>query len=798
MFSQLRWRKALRDLWRNKARTLLVVLSLAIGIATLGIIINTRTVLSRNMDREYALSNAASTSIIVPNGFDEDLVETIRRMPGVAKADGVRQVNLRIQYGPNDFINLDLYAFSDFDDLRLNKIEPDQGVWPPPKNEILLERSTLDLSELDGIEVDGDLVVKMASGKQRVMKVAGLARDINKMPAPVEGRGYGYVTLDTLVWLEEPRAFNRLDFMVAGDPLDKAHIWAVASQVEDKIEKSGLTTEPPIVPDPGEYPLMQPFSALIIVMSGLGILSLFGGGFLVINIINSLLTQQRRQIGVMKAIGAQTGQIAGIYLAMIFILAALSLLISLPLAAWGGSQLTTSVASVFNLELLGPIVPIEMLFLEAGLGFAVPFLAAFYPILAGVQVSVQEAISDYGMGGNLGQGFVDRLVERIRGLSRPVMLSIRNTFRRKGRLALTLSALTLSGAVFISAYNIRASLFLTLDNIFAYQNYDVIFYFDEPYRIAKTERNIFNVPDVTRVESFQFTGDVYRVKGEGERKGNNYYLNALPPENTAFRPPLIAGRWLRLDDQAVVVINDALLRDEPDIGLGDTVLFEIENKEVSLQVVGIVEEAMALPSLYMNYGYFAPTLGNVGRANGAWVEATIPERSAEVIQALESQFDYTGMRVNRIAAISDAKRFMVEHFGLITGFLTFAAILLAVVGGLGLMGTMSINVIERVREIGIMRAIGASDGAIQRIFVIEGIIVGLISWALSLVAALLPTKVLGDAVGIAFLETPLEYTFSIGGMVVWLVIVVVVSILACLVPAENASKIRVNELLAYE
>ncbi|NIN36337.1 MAG: hypothetical protein GTO60_15095, partial [Gammaproteobacteria bacterium] len=68
MFSQLRWRKALRDLWENKARTLLTVLTLALGIATLGMIINTRAVLLTSMDREYAFSNVASASIIVPEG----------------------------------------------------------------------------------------------------------------------------------------------------------------------------------------------------------------------------------------------------------------------------------------------------------------------------------------------------------------------------------------------------------------------------------------------------------------------------------------------------------------------------------------------------------------------------------------------------------------------------------------------------------------------------------------------------------------------------------------------------------
>lgn len=798
MFSKIRWFKILRDVWNNKTRTLLVVLTLALGTATLGVIINTRAVLLDNMGREYDITNVASASIMVPEGFDDELVESIRRMPEVAEADGRRRVNLRIELSPNQFLNLDLYAISDFEDLQVNKLQPETGAWPPADHEILLERSTPGMVELAGVNVGDSLTIKSAGDKRREMKIAGLVQDFTRMPSRAEGRAYGYVTLETMAWLEEPETLNQLSFVVAENRLDETHIWQVAAQVEDKIEQSGRTTEPPVVPEPGEYPVLDAFIALVIMLGTLGSLSLFGGGFLMVNTINALLTQQKRQIGVMKAIGAQSGQIIKIYFNLVLVLSLLALLIGLPLAAWGGSLLSQGLAYAFNVDLLGSTVPLKMLWIEAVIGLIVPFLAAAYPIISGVRVTVREAIDDYGVAGAMSQqGFVNHLLERIRGLPRPVMISIRNTFRRKGRMVLTLIALTLSGAVFISAYNIRASLMLTLDGIFAYRNYDVIFFFEQPYRTAKTERTLNALPEVTRVESFHRTADAYRIKNV-EGKGNNYQVMALQPQNTAFRPPLIEGRWLQPGDRAVMVVNDALLRDEPDIRLGDIVLFEIENKEVSLQVAGIVEEARSQPTLYLNYDYFAHKLGNVGRTNAAWVEIARPEQSEEMIKAMEAQFERAGLRVNRIVSAADEKHFFEEHFGLITGFMTVAAILLAAVGGLGLMGTMSMNVIERVREIGVMRAIGASNGAIQRIFVIEGVVIGLVSWLLSLIAGLIPTKLLGDAVGIAFMETPLDYTFSLGGMLVWLAVVVGVSALSTLIPAESAAQIKVSELLAYE
>jgi putative ABC transport system permease protein len=126
------------------------------------------------------------------------------------------------------------------------------------------------------------------------------------------------------------------------------------------------------------------------------------------------------------------------------------------------------------------------------------------------------------------------------------------------------------------------------------------------------------------------------------------------------------------------------------------------------------------------------------------------------------------------------------------------AVLLAVVGGIGLMGTMSINVIERTREIGVMRAIGAADGAIMRIVVVEGVLVGVMSWLIGALIAIPLSLGLSTVVGNTFLRSPLSYTFSVSGAALWLIIVVIIAALASMLPAWNASRISVRDVLAYE
>ena len=122
----------------------------------------------------------------------------------------------------------------------------------------------------------------------------------------------------------------------------------------------------------------------------------------------------------------------------------------------------------------------------------------------------------------------------------------------------------------------------------------------------------------------------------------------------------------------------------------------------------------------------------------------------------------------------------------------------AVVGGLALMGATSLNVIERTREIGVMRAIGASGGTLLQIFMGEAVVVGVLSWLAGMLVAIPLSKFLGDAVGIAFMQTPLTWRFSLPGSSFWLLMVVLLAAVASFLPAWRATRVSVRESLAYE
>ncbi len=105
-------------------------------------------------------------------------------------------------------------------------------------------------------------------------------------------------------------------------------------------------------------------------------------------------------------------------------------------------------------------------------------------------------------------------------------------------------------------------------------------------------------------------------------------------------------------------------------------------------------------------------------------------------RALEDYFERIGVRVSMVATINNERTEAEASFDAIVALLLVMAILLALVGGLGLMGTMSINVLERTREIGVLRAIGAPNRGVALVFILEGIVIGLMSWLMGAIVAI--------------------------------------------------------------
>jgi putative ABC transport system permease protein len=551
-----------------------------------------------------------------------------------------------------------------------------------------------------------------------------------------------------------------------------------------------------------QHPAEIIIPTILLILTGLGIMALLLAMFLIVNTIEAILTQQVRQIGMLKAIGARRMQIMGLYFGMVLIFGVLALLIAVPLGTGGALAFTRFMTSQLNVDITSFNLPAYVLVFKVVASLLLPLLVAIGPIRAAARVTVREAISNEGPDTSSADGgLINRLVERVRGLPRPLLLSLRNTFRRKGRLMRTLVVLTLGGAIFVSVLTVRASLYTSLDDTMATKHYDIEMRLARPYRHAEVVQRVQQVPGVAGIEGWR-TSRVYPLRADGS-EGEYINLYAMPADTELLDLDMYAGRWLATSDRRAIVLSSTFLNKEPDAGIGDELVLKIEGEEYSWFIVGISREfaSPVNPAIgYVTYDGFAHAVGGMGEVNSLQVvtERHAPEFQQQVVQGLEEYTDRANIQVRLIRSTYEDQLLLYERFNILTAVLSIMAALIGIVGGLGLMGTMSINVIERTKEIGIMRAIGASDGTVQQIVISEGIVIGLLSWVFGTLLSLPISFLMSRQIGIQLLNRPLSYEYALYAVGLWLLVVLMVATVASYLPARNASRLTVREVLSYE
>jgi putative ABC transport system permease protein len=141
---------------------------------------------------------------------------------------------------------------------------------------------------------------------------------------------------------------------------------------------------------------------------------------------------------------------------------------------------------------------------------------------------------------------------------------------------------------------------------------------------------------------------------------------------------------------------------------------------------------------------------------------------------------------------------IAEHMSVLIGALLAMSVLLAIVGALGLMSAMTSSILDRTREIGVMKAIGASALEIGKLVVTEGLFTGILSLPFALIFSLITTKFLGDVVGNMSFKAPLSLEVSYTGIIIWTIIIVLGAVIAVLYPAWRAASLTAREALTYE
>jgi ABC-type antimicrobial peptide transport system permease subunit len=551
----------------------------------------------------------------------------------------------------------------------------------------------------------------------------------------------------------------------------------------------------------GVFGLLRTLALVAVVLSTL----------LILNTVTTLVTEQTATIGTMKALGGTRGAIMRGYLVTVGLYAVLATAPGLVLGLYLGNLLAITLAPQIPLE-LGPfaVAPwVVALSLVVGLG--VPLVAALVPLWNGTRITVREALSAYGIGAGEGRGVLAHPGRRLSWISQTTWLGLRGLFRKRWRAALSLATLTLAAACFLVVQTAATSVNNTIGAVRAPVYADMTVNFNDLATYSTIRDQLRALPNVQQVE---------RSGGSNaSTPWGTLQVAGYEPDTQLYHYQLTSGRWLQPGDTNVVLLSEAAAR-KTGLKVGETLTLTNNfgsRTQLTLTVIGTLRQSinvlgwigaavMPVNTLYELRGI--PADKATTGTDSILVEAR--DRSLAAVNQLAAQVSAV---VNPAGASSDDPGYYAGNGGTVDTvheyvtrrqgdatilyFLLYAlALVVGAVGVLGLANALVASVLERWREIGLLRAMGASGRRVAQVFWVESLALGAIAWCAG--------ALLGLPLAYAFVQTfawqvmPVDFYFDPLAFAVMLAAIVVIATLASVAPTWRASRVRVVDMLRYE
>jgi putative ABC transport system permease protein len=788
-------KKIIRDFWINRGRTLLVVLSLTVGLFAVGTVTGAQLTLSEVMQANVDATHPSSV-VFYTSHIDEKTAADLAARPEVALVEQRERLSVRVEVGPGNWRNLILLAAPDFNSQQLDLISPVQGSWPLAEGQVVIEQASMDFL---GASLGSTLTIQDASGARRQLTVAGVAHDISQIRPEIAASAAGFISLQTLSQISSSPNTD-LHVLLSPELTQPGQIRQASGALRLALESQGVNVFSVQVNTAGQHPLTTLVRSVTLVMAIMGLLALLLSAVLAANTISALLEEHTRQIGILKAVGARRGLIFRHYAGLVVLMSAVALAISIPLGALGAWALSGLIANLINLD-MGPFYyPYPAVWLQIVAGGVVPLGAGLLPIWRAARQTACQAINNYGINPSLNRGLHFSLLWTRVPVS--VRMAGRNILRRPARLALTLSTLTLASMVAMAVLSVQASTQKTVEAINQFFTFSAYFQFTRPSPITQIEPAFYGRPDLQAVEYWGLNVATPHLSGADPLA--NVALWAVPADSQIVHPQMVAGRWLEVGDIDTVVVDTYLVEKYPSVQIGGTLPLLIEGREYTWQVVGIYQSVPnrinPQPMAFVTFEGYTGLTGQTGLAWQVWVLGPQSDSAsqAQLAGELDSSLKAQGLSTSWAVTGQELSRSFTTAFGILTALLMLMVILLSGIGAIGLTGMLSLGVLERQREMGVLRAIGAGRRAIQAMLAIESTLTCLAAWAMGACAAFPLSILLCGIVGRAFLGRPFEQVFSPAGVLIWLVIMLGTGWLACLLPSGRAARQPIAAALRYE
>ena len=589
-----------------------------------------------------------------------------------------------------------------------------------------------------------------------------------------------------------------------------------------------------------------------VIFTMFGLLTLAMAGLIMFNTFRTSVVERRRDIGMLRAVGAKRkvvmrtilyeglilaglGTVLGILIGFAFAYGARAGLSTIfeslmgnPLGQPRFDAMTFGVAIVFGLG-----IPLVSTLLPARSASNITPLEAMRPLTVAQEVAVRRSrlitgvISlVLGLGGLLSGIFQLMALGMLLfllalGLLGPLMitpitsffnralvlvfgqegdLAAGNIARQPRRAAITATSLMISLAILIGLGGMLASVYggalrfldSSLRSDYIMMAGSLIVTNDTigaGPALAETVRRIPGVDELTTMRQI----DVLNEEGVGIR------MIGIDPSGYAR----IAGLsflegdesdFERLGGGDAVIVNGRYAS-QFGVGEGDTVTLEGDHGAVGVEVaaVGLDYLNMKLPTIYIDQVALTREFGV--RNDMFLLINSEPGADQEKLEEnlLAATVSYPGVGVLSREQLRTSQE-QVTQAGTIA--LNIMLALIALPALLGLANALGINVIERTREIGMLRAVGARRRQIRRMIVAESLLLSLMGIGLGVLSGILLSFVMTGVIEFFGLHIP--YSFPGVGVITAISVGLICGILAALIPARRASDLQIVEALAYE
>jgi putative ABC transport system permease protein len=793
--------KIWRDLWGQFGRTVQVVLIIGIAAGAIGMIRSTRNLVISEMNQMWREINPAMINLFIGPPIDEDELIVLEHVDGVAVMEPASNATIEWRLNEGDeWKQASLNTRPDYEHQKLNMLDLWEGNWPSGK----VVDTGQDGKTTFRIPIGGQVEFRIDEKIYKV-HVGGVVYDSLATPALFGGTAQFFASQEFYEYLTDSSDYNQL--MITAPQWDEDAVTELADRLQAKLKKQGKDSYRYIT-NPNEHFFQSTMDGIFLVTQTLGIVALLLGLLLVYNTINAVISQQVDQIGVMKAIGARTWHIVRLYLVTVLAYGVLAFLIALPLGVGGGWLITSALVGSFGADPGSFEYDRQAIIILATISLLAPLLVSLIPIFLASRTTVREAISTYGL--STGAGLIERVLAKMRYISRLTIITISNTFRHKWRAILMQIALVVSGLAYMMVASIQDSVNYTIrDVLFGILNVDVTMVFEEPQRIDYLTKLTMEFPGIQSTEMWGLAGVTMRPAGEAYSEDDeNATIFGVPLPTELYGYQLREGRWLNPDDTYAIVMNQKLAEDVGvDVGDWVTARYE-ENQERDWQVVGLVFDPVLTNTANAPRDVLLHDIGAVDKVFAVWIKTQTRDAKEQIALAKNLRQYYKdhhvkvspqhgvfgGMGGDATVETADA---FVGQFKPIVGLLQSMILVIGIVGAIALSGAVSLSVLERSREIGVLRAIGASSWTIARLFIGESLIQGWLSWLIALPLSIPFGWIMVKGLGAA-LELDIVFHYTTSGAMSWFIIITILAILASLIPVFRAMRISVRENLAYQ